>query len=406
MNALSPLEKPLRILHVLGSLDLGGVETWLLHVLRHIDPAHFQMDFLVHTARPGAFDAEVRALGSSVFPCLGTSRPWVYARNFRRILKERGPYDIVHSHVHHYSGYVLRLAHAAGVPVRIAHSHSINTTTLRDSGSPRRQLYMALTERWVARHATAGLAASTPAAHALFGPNWQADPRWRVLYYGIDTEAFRSPPGVETARAELGLAPDDLVIGHVGRFAEQKNHRFLVRIASEVVRQEQKARFLLVGTGPLRHEIEQLVAQEGPASRVDFAGARYDVPRLLVGAMDLFLFPSIDEGLPLGLLEAQAAGLPCVVSTGVPKEAYVVAPLIRPVSLNDSASTWANIVLSTAAEGLVLTREEARQRVGRSPFSIETSARELADFYLRASATSQLRSPGRSVKRVADDAHH
>jgi glycosyltransferase involved in cell wall biosynthesis len=383
-QAQTSAKMPLRILEVVGDLNMGGTETWLLNVLRHIDRERFHMDFLVHKTRPGAYDQQIKELGSKVLVCTGTSQPWVYARNFRRILNEYGPYDIVHSHVHHYSGYVLRLAHQAGVPIRVAHSHNTIIFHQGDRTSLPRRLYLSLARRLVARHATAGLAASRDAAYDLFGLNWQNDPRWRVLYCGIDTEAFRSPAGVGTARAELGFRPDDLVIGHVGRFEEQKNHRFLVSVAAEAMRREPRARLLLVGDGALRPEIERLVAQEGLAGRVRFAGVRGDVPRLMAGAMDVFLFPSRWEGLGLSLVEAQAAGLPCVASNTIPEEAFVVPALGNVMSLEEPASVWASTVLSSAAQRPPLSPREALERVAHSPLSIETSTQELADFYSKS----------------------
>ena len=397
-------ERPLRILHVVGALTRAGTEKWLLGVLRHIDRERFRIDFLVHTTQPAAYDDEVRALGSKVLPCPNTSRPRAYAHDFRRILREHGPYDMVHSHVHHFSGYVLRLAHQAGVPIRIAHSHTTHSPL--DSKSWPRRLYVTLAERWIAQHATVGLAASRPAARALFGPNWQADPRWRVLYCGIDVEAFRSPVGIDTVRTELGFSPDDLVIGHVGRFTELKNHRLIVRIAAEVAQREPRARFLFVGDGGLRPEIERLVAQEGLSERIRIVGAHPDVPRLMVGAMDLFLFPSMHEGLGLVLIEAQAAGLPCVVSSVVPEEAYVLPSLVHPISLEEPVSIWADSLLSIAAQPCTLSRQQALDRVARSPFAIETSTRELADFYVSAWATSHGMPTSSLSSRRTSDAYH
>ena len=175
----------IRVLHIVGGMGRGGVETWLLHVLRHIDRERFQMDFLVHTAEPCPYDNEIRALGSQILPCLRPQRPWSYARNFRRILAAYGPYQIVHSHVHHYSGYTLRLAQRAGTPIRIAHSH--NDVCLQDA-SPGllRWIYLVTAKRWIRRFGTMRLAASEKAAEALFGSRWQRSSICRLLYYGID----------------------------------------------------------------------------------------------------------------------------------------------------------------------------------------------------------------------------
>src|SRR5262245_22629351 len=127
------MSEPLRILHVVGAMNHAGIETWLMHVLRNIDRDRFRLDFLTHSLKPGAYDEEIRSLGSALHPCLSPSRPSSYARNFRRVLRESGPYDIVHSHVHHFTGYVMWLSRKAGVPVRVAHSHS--DTARKDAAS-------------------------------------------------------------------------------------------------------------------------------------------------------------------------------------------------------------------------------------------------------------------------------
>ena len=315
---------PIRILHVVGGMDRGGIETWLMHVLRHIDRDRYRMDFVVHTARPCAYNDEIRALGCDVIPCPEPARPWSYAGRFKRILRERGPYAVVHSHVHFHSGFVLRYAAQAGVPACIAHSH-IDEFRLRASAGPVRRAYLALTQRWIASRATAGLAASRKQAADLFGPRWEADSRWRVLHYGIDTRPFHERVDPGAVRAELGIPPGAFVVGHVGRFARQKHDAFLLAVAARLAACEPNLHLLLVGTGPLRLAIEEAAARLGLTDRVIFAGPRADVPRLMRGAMDVFLFPSLFEGLGLVLIEAQAAGVPCVVSDVVPGEADVVA---------------------------------------------------------------------------------
>jgi len=117
-------EQHIRILNIVGGMNRGGAETWLMHVLRNIDRERYLMDFLVHTERICEYDHEIRQLGSRVIPCLHPSKPLKYAKNFKRILRDYGPYDVVHSHVHHFSGYALKLAHQEGVPVRIAHAQN------------------------------------------------------------------------------------------------------------------------------------------------------------------------------------------------------------------------------------------------------------------------------------------
>lgn len=374
----------MRILSVVGGMNRGGTETWLRALLRHMQRRSFQMDFLVHTTQKGAYDDEILSLGGKIIPCLHPRKPWVYARNFKSILRDHGPYDIVHSHVHHFSGFVLRLAQQAGVSCRIAHSHLDTTLSQAQAGFFRRS-YLALMQQWVNSYATAGLAASKKAATALFGPDWQTDPRWRVLYCGIDLEPFKSAPTPQSIRSGLGIPPDTFVIGHVGRFFEQKNHAFLVDIAKEIAKCEKKFALMLIGDGPLRPAIASRFDQAGLADKVIFLGLRDDVPRLMLGAMDVFLFPSLFEGLGLVLVEAQAAGLPCVISDVVPEEADVVPELVRRLSLSQPAFTWAEAVLSARRFKDRITQPQALGIIEQSPFNILISVRELESVYEKRS---------------------
>lgn len=376
-------KKTIRVLHVIGGMNRGGAETWLMHILRNIDRDRFQIDFLVHTTQPCAYDDELRTLGSKVIPCLHPSHPLRYAYNFRRIFRKYGPYDIVHSHVHHYSGYILYLAKQAGAPIRIAHSHS-DTSRLQASAGWLRRGYLKLMRQLLEHYATHGLAASCKAAAALFGANWQSDARWRLLYCGIDLLPFHTVPDPVTVRTELHIPTDALVLGHVGRFVEPKNHVFLIDIMAEVVRHNPEAHLLLVGDGPLRPAIEAKVVHTGLSKQVTFAGLRADVPRLMMGAMDMFVLPSLYEGLGLVLIEAQAAGLPCVFSDVVPEEADVVKPLVQRVSLLRSPDEWSATILTILkAASAISQTSTALAQIDRSCFNIYTSVRNLEDLYVR-----------------------
>jgi glycosyltransferase involved in cell wall biosynthesis len=331
-----------RVLHVVGRMNAGGVETWLLRVLRRIDRRQLDMDFLVHDERPGLYDDEIRRLGSAVICCPCPRRPWRFARSFGRVLHEHGPYDAIHSHVHQYSGFVLKLARSAGIARRIAHSHNDRAAAGSGMGLWRRA-YVAISRHWLRRHATAHLACSRSAGVSLFGPLWPTDCRARVVHCGIDLAEFATPADGAAVRKELGLAPDAFVLGHVGRFFPQKNHRFLLDIAAEAARREPRVRLLLSGEGPLRAEIDAQAAALGLGDRVTTLGVRRDVPRLLA-AVDVFVFPSLWEGLPLAVLEAQAAGLPCVVSDRVTTEADAIGPLVQRRSLDHGVAAWVDAI--------------------------------------------------------------
>ncbi len=338
------------------------------------------MDFLLHTTQPGAYEEEIRALGSKIIRCPHRPAPWAYAARFKRILRQHGPYDIVHAHSAHFSGYMLRLAHQAGVPVRMAHSHN-DTSTCDLSALVTKRIALRVMDSWIHRHATVGLAASQEAGSALFGSGWEADPRWQILHYGIDLAPFKEAVDAAAIRAELDLPDDAFVVGHVGRFCEQKNHTFLVEIFAEVARHDPQAMLLLVGDGPLRSSIEAYVQRLHLADHVVFAGVRGDVPRLMMGAMDVFLLPSLYEGLPLCGIEAQAAGLPLVLSDVITRELDVVAPLIRRIPLQQPASVWAQAVRAAKRNVLEIRRAEARLAVERSSLNISNSLASLEAIY-------------------------
>lgn len=367
---------PIRVLHVLGSLAVGGVETWLTQVVTHLDRDRIASDFLLHAEDPGEYAREVTAAGCRIFSGPYTRSPGRYARVLREVLTSAGRYHVVHSHVHHFSGYVLRGAHAAGVPVRIGHSHSDTLAADATASLPRRA-YLRFMRGELLRHMTTGLAASREAARALFGAAWEADPRVRVLHCGVDTDAFRVADPV-AARARLGIDRHAFVIGHVGRFAEPKNHRFMVEVARAVAGRDVNARFLWVGDGPLRGEIRARVAAVGLERRVVMPGASREVSTLLA-AMDAFAFPSLWEGMPLGLVEAQAAGLPCVVSDVVSPEAHVVPELITVLPLRAGPQGWASALL--ARNRTRVPQSEALAAVERSTFSIKASTRALERIY-------------------------
>ncbi len=367
----------MRILHVLGKLDRGGVETWLVQALRHIDRQKYQMDFLVHTTEPGAYDEEVKAMGARIIPCLRPSNPALYAKNFFRILRKYGPYDVVHSHVHHFSGYVLMLAAMAGVKVRVAHSHS-DTRQSEAKARIGRRTYRGAMRGLIRELGTAGLAVSTEAGNDLFPLGWRRSSRWRLHHLGIDLSRFMFDAKKDEVRRSLGIPTDALIVGHVGRFTEEKNHSFLIEIAREVISRQPRAFFLLVGDGPLRLTSEAKVDAYGLRDRFLFTGVRPDVPMLMKGAMDVFLFPSTREGLPITLLEAQAAGLKCIISDVISEEAIVIPNLVVRQSTATPKNKWAELVL----EGLGgLTRVPTIAQAALDARSIVQSNQFLLSVY-------------------------
>jgi len=328
-----------RILHVISTMNRGGAETWIMHVYRHIDRSHIAFDFAVQTDQLCHYDGEIRALGGRIFPhpSLKAAGLRSYSQKLASTLREHGPFAGVHSTKHEFSGLVLRVAEKAGVPLRIAHSQ-----TTQD-GRPNSWLinvYRWSMRKLIRRHATHLFGCSRAACEALFGPDCWSDPRVRVVRNAIDLVPYAALPTDRRAlREQCALPMAAPLIGHVGRFAEPKNHRFLIEIFAAVLQKLPTAHLLLVGDGPLRPAIEALVRKKSLQGNVHFLGIHPDVP-LFMGALDLFLFPSLYEGVPLVVIEAQAAGVPCVVADTVPIEADLGIGLVRFVGLQADVGTW------------------------------------------------------------------
>ena len=369
---------PKRVLQVLGAMNRGGVEAWLMHLLHLVDRRLLAIDFLVHSKEPADYDREIAACGSRAIPIGISWRSPAYGWATRSLLRQFGPYDAVHSHVHFFSGIVLAIARKLGIPVRIAHSHS-DTSRQDGAASYFRRRYLAMARSRIEEHATHWLAASSAAGAALFGSRWGVDARSRVWHCGIDLQPFRRQSPREEMRARLGIRAGEFVVGHVGRFDVVKNHAFLVEAAAETVRRRPSLRLVLVGDGTLRTAVEQQVAAVGMTSRTLFLGSRPDVPDLL-SAMDAFVFPSLWEGLPLAVVEAQAAGLPCLVSDAVTSEAVVAPDLVDRVSLASGPSGWSDR-LAVLAGGTRISPQAALAVVEKTDFNIERSLETLYALY-------------------------
>jgi glycosyltransferase involved in cell wall biosynthesis len=282
--------------------------------------------------------------------------------------------------MHHFSGFVCWLGQQDGIPMRIAHSH--NDTKPKEAGAGlRRKTYLRAMELLIRRCATHGLACSELAAEDLFGEKWADVERWQLLYYGIDLIPFEERISKADVRQEFGFPHSAIILGHVGRFAEQKNHAFLIDIIAAAVNNEPRCRALLVGDGPLRPAIQDKVHKLGLEKHIVFAGVRPDIPRLMKGAMDVFVFPSLHEGLPVTLIEAQAAGLPCITSTQVTRQAAIVEGSVQYTSLAKSPDFWARAAVMMDKSQPSSSPEDALTNIAKTPFTIDYSVQCLCKCY-------------------------
>jgi len=353
------MTEPIKILHVLPRMTRGGAELRTLEILRRLDRRRFRSHVCALSGRAGELDDEVRSTGGEVH--LMRRGLIGFSARFRALLRQHR-FDVVHTHVLNYAGFILRLAAQSGVPIRVALFHS--THDGRPSGLARR-IYRRLMRYWIDRYATSIQAVSRDAMQSVWGPRWQSDPRCQVIYDGLESAPFEEDVDPATVRCEFDLPPHCPLCVHVGRMAKPKNHLRLISIFAEVSKRRPDTALLLVGRGGngIERDVRRRIGELHLADRVVLCGQRSDVPRL-IRAADVLLLPSFWEGLPGAVLEACAAGTP-VLASDLPsvREIAERLPQVRYLPLETDDATWATTV------GEILqakpTRQQ-RQEVGRS----------------------------------------
>ena len=359
----------IRVLQMIGSLNVGGSQTMILNIYRSIDRTQIQFDFVLDHPDDTYFAEDVKALGGRIFtlsPFRGTNAGEV-RRDWNNFFYTHPEYRVLHSHVRSYASLYLPVAKQHGVKT-IIHSH--NTS----NGSGLSATVKAALQRPLRDQADILMACSTEAGEWLYGKKACQSGRFVFMPNAVDTRLFR--PNEQRRRAvrrELGL-DGRWVIGHVGRFDAQKNHRFLLEAFKLAHDRDPRAALLLVGEGPLQLETAQQAVELGIADDVIMTGNRNDVPALL-SAMDVFAFPSLFEGLPVTLIEAQAAWLPCVISDTITRDVDIT-PLVERLGI-DSAEVWADAMLKKRA------RQDVTQQIVRAGFDVQASARRMAELYTR-----------------------
>ena len=368
------MQQPVRVLMLFTILNRGGAETMVMNYYRHIDRSKVQFDFVVHREERGAYEDEIEQLGGRIYRMIPL-RPWNiprYKRMIKRLFDEHPEYRIVHGQCSELGYYFYREASRRGLPVIIAHAHNSR------ADFDLKWLWRTYFKHAMRKYITQYFACGNDAAKWLFGNKGVA--KAIILRNAIDTRLFTySYKCRKRIREVFHLEDSSLLIGHVGRFERQKNHLFLLEVFKEMLKMNQRARLLLVGgTGDLENVVRQKTKELGIEEMVIFAGNRSDVPQFLF-AMDAFLFPSLMEGLPLSLLEAQCAGLPCVISDAIPQE-VCLTDLVKCLSLKESPETWADAVIKQAT--LSRDRTIYSQQIATAGYDIKDNVNWLQDFYL------------------------
>jgi glycosyltransferase involved in cell wall biosynthesis len=370
MNSDQTTRPSLRILHVFGGLLHGGAEALVMNYYRHIDTSVIQFDFLVHTPVVGVYEAEIQSRGGRIFraPTFTGKNYLSYKKWWKEFLNQHPEYPLVHFHVRASSPIAIPLVKKAGRRT-IMHSHTIS------NGISLSAVLKNLLQLSLRRNADYLFACSEAAGRWMFGRKAMRSGRVLVWNNAIDLSSYDYTPETR-AQYRLEYGEDAFIVGHVGRFADEKNHRFLLDVFREIVRRNPAAVLLLVGDGPLREEMQKRAGDLGIEQSVRFLGSRDDVPKLLQ-AMDVFLFPSKFEGLGIVAIEAQAAGLPCIAATTVP-DVIAITDLVQFVDLRANVGVWADAVMQYHQLEERVSPLEALANAG---YDIRESTKALQEFY-------------------------
>ena len=363
---------PIRILNLFTIMNRGGAETMVMNYYRNMDRSKVQFDFVVHRQERGAYDDEIELLGGKIYR-MPAIRPWT-ATQYRKIIRafyaQHPEYRIIHSHMSELGYYDFIEAERSGIPVRICHAH--NRPHGIDLKSPVRWYYKTM----MMPHIPHMFMCGEESGEWLFGKKNRNS--FIQLNNAIEASQYRyNEETREWIRKQLGLS-DQLVVGHVGRFNPQKNHPFIIDVFEAVHRQWPDSVLLLVGDDScdggkqIHHKVKSL----GLENNVKFLGIRSDVSDLLQ-AMDVFLFPSLFEGLSVASIEAQASGLPLLISDKVPIECKKTSS-VQVISLTSPPEIWAQKVIEAAHTDRVDTYDE----IATAGFDIAENAKWLQNYYL------------------------
>ncbi|WP_295685038.1 glycosyltransferase family 1 protein [uncultured Fibrobacter sp.] len=362
----------IRVLQVFHGMDCGGAENMIMNLYRHVDRTKVQFDFLVHTTKKCFFDDEIKELGGRIFsvPYYKIVNGLQYKSALDNFFRNHPEIKIVHGHLGSCAHIYLNIAKNNGC-YTIAHSHN----TKPQMQSLKNFLYRLFTYK-TRRTADYFFGCSVAAAEYRFGKKIAHSDRCSVLKNAIDLETFAySDENRKKLRKEFGLT-DEFVVGHIGRFNPQKNHSFLIDVFAEIHRLDSKTVLFLLGDGYLRSSIEYKVKEFGLQDNVFFTGVRSDANRFL-SVFDIFLFPSLYEGLPVTLIEAQANGLPIVCSDSITKE-VILTNNIEMISLKQNPKYWANSVIKKRDASRIKKKD---MDVIAADYDILKTSFWLMDFY-------------------------
>lgn len=357
----------IRILQIVPNMQAGGIETWLMNQYRCLDRTKIQYDFLVHYEKPFFYDEEIERLGGRIYRCSmrEDNNMLKYCKFLVKFFKMHPEYKVVHGHMPSFSFIFMGAARYCGVPVRINHSHnSSHNKSLKG-------IVEGLLTKLVKINATNLFACSNLAGHYMYGKS-----KFTVIHNAIDVEKFRYNELVRNeVRKELGIE-DKFVVGHIGRFNLQKNHTFLLDIIKGLLEKRRDVVLLLAGTGELLDEILNKARSIGIEKNVIYLGVRGDTERLYQ-AMDVFVLPSLFEGLPVVGVEAQASGVPFLLSDTITREVGLIDE-VKYLPIDKGTTPWVDALAAIDGNS---NRRESYRIVADKGYDIHQETERIVKIY-------------------------
>ena len=329
-----------KVLHIVGAMDVGGTETMLMNLYRQVNK-RVQFDFISYYENDAYYDDEIKKLGGRVIKLASPDKVGQIQsiKNLYNLIKDE-KYDVVHAHTLFNCGTAILAAKLAGANIRISHAH----TNLDLSTSKIKKLYFSIMRCLINKFSTDFIACSNSAGKYLFGEEIINNKNYKVLPNYVDYNRILECNDSHSIKEKLGFDKDDIIVGHIGRFVDAKNHKFLIQVLNEMIKENKNIKAILIGDGPLKNDIKNQVKEFDLQDNIRFLGLRNDID-VVLNNCDLFIFPSIYEGLGLVMLEAQAAGLPCLVSEAIQPEANLDIGLLKQINLDNGLNIWKNEAL-------------------------------------------------------------
>lgn len=362
--------QPIRILHVVGSLGLGGIQSYLMNLYRHVDRTTIQFDFAVHIRSNVSYEEEILSMGGKIFympnDCFEKNK-WVTYVNFWKFFFKKHPeYEIVHGHMRSTAFIYMAIARLADRIV-IAHSHAT------DNGRGLSGFVKDILQFPVRYIANYFMGCSKNATTWMFGEKCANSKNCYVLYNGIDATRYAFNKEVRLqVRESLSIPSGTLVVGNVGRLVGQKNQTLLIEVHKSLLKINPNSWLVIVGDGPLH---ERLQNEAASIPNILLLGARTDIPDVLQ-AFDVFVMPSVKEGLGIAAIEAQAAGLPTIVSEIIPQEAYITS-LVCKIDLKEEPEIWAKRISNIDVKNRLITTSQIKE----AGYDITNVSDWLSEFY-------------------------